>query len=679
MDWTIRIPSADDNIERRSVFQLVFEEPSNSVFTGLLQIQLINDDFWVLIDSGVLRLRDRNNSSTGDITFDINSFGTALVEYLNSQYTTGLSISLTIIESIDGEVAFVDNNGVVGHQFGPTPLATAAAIVWKLFVPDDPIYEEKCFTNLLFGIDDNTSVVTISDNNGKTFNFYDDRFDDSILLDQTCNEGKLAKYLKNSYKTTGVISRVTLYVIPTANQTNVTFGDSYAPTSSPFYRQIETVWKLFVPGAPTLNTTTFTNLTFGPYDSNNPSIIELYDSNSLKIGDYDPNNPADHAEYIKIGAGSYTVNSETFNTGGDLDESAKDFVLKEYIHGTYKNNISLVTVEVIQFDRHLYSKYTASFYDIAAHVGSDFHFVIPVITLIGNQQSTIEIGTGEYVDDGYDAIFQDVIVTQDVEVSGDIVNVDEIGTYIRRYDVSCGIFKAETVLRTVYIVASDDGDTTGVGIGGDPVITPFFGSGYRVKLPDLPGHMYRLLQGGGVIINAEIMACPKDKASFLQKRNVMFSDQKIIEGTYLGKVFIAIEDISFRYTIDLSQGIHCFKDILPDEASWDGDITGGEVKQGVDPDYKGKYTQRILSVGGGVMKFVIRIYDHPQVQNEFQVLKCNIDPSIHDGLLLKNYKPKLFFLNNLCDTRILSKHKKNKNPLTFRHPVVTNQVFMKCY
>ena len=216
------------------------------------------------------------------------------------------------------------------------------------------------------------------------------------------------------------------------------------------------------------------------------------------------------------------------------------------------------------------------------------------------------------------------------------------------------------------------------GIGGDPVISPFFGSGHKVKLPDLPGHVYRLLQGGGVTINAEIMACPADKATFLQTRTSLFSDQKIIEGTYVGKIFIDVADISFRYTVDLSKGMDCFECVLPDGSSWDGDITDGEVKQGVDPDYRGTYKQRILSIGGGVMKFVVRIYDHPQVQNEFQVLSCDVDPAIHDGLLIRNYKPKLFFLNDLCDNRILTNHKKNKKPLTFRHPVVHNQVAMKC-
>jgi hypothetical protein len=215
-------------------------------------------------------------------------------------------------------------------------------------------------------------------------------------------------------------------------------------------------------------------------------------------------------------------------------------------------------------------------------------------------------------------------------------------------------------------------------IGGDPVINPFFGSGYKVKLPDLPGHVYRLLQGGGVTINCEIMDCPKDKVMFLQTRPTLFSDQNIIEGTYIGKIFIDVNKISFRHTIDLSQGIVCVECVLPDGACWNGDVTDGEIKHGVDPDYKGKYKQRIMSVGGGVMKFVVRIYEHPQVQNEFQVLRCNIDPSIHDGLLMRNYKPKLFFLNDLCDTRILSKHNKNSNPLTFRHPVVKNQVMMKC-
>ena len=165
---------------------------------------------------------------------------------------------------------------------------------------------------------------------------------------------------------------------------------------------------------------------------------------------------------------------------------------------------------------------------------------------------------------------------------------------------------------------------------------------------------------------------------FLQTRPTLFSDQNIIEGTYIGKIFIDVNKISFRHTIDLSHGVLCVKCVLPDGASWDGDVTDGEIKNGVDPDYKGKYKQRIMSVGGGVMKFVVRIYEHPQVQNEFQVLRCNIDPSVHDGLLMRNYKPKLFFLNDLYDTRILSKHKKNSNPLTFRHPVVKNQVTMKC-
>ena len=226
-------------------------------------------------------------------------------------------------------------------------------------------------------------------------------------------------------------------------------------------------------------------------------------------------------------------------------------------------------------------------------------------------------------------------------------------------------------------VPDSDNVPNNPGIGSDPVINPFFGSGYKVKLPDLPGHIYRLLQGGGITINAEIMACPVDKASILHSQPVLFFDQIIIEGTYIGKILIDINDISFRHTIDLSQETGCLVCILPNGAYWDGGITDGEQEHGMDPDYKGKYKQRILSVGG-VMNFVIRIYEHPQVQNEFQVLRCNIDPSVHDGLLMKNYKPKLFILNDLCDTRILYRHKKNSNPLTFRHPVVKNQVNMKC-
>ena len=124
------------------------------------------------------------------------------------------------------------------------------------------------------------------------------------------------------------------------------------------------------------------------------------------------------------------------------------------------------------------------------------------------------------------------------------------------------------------------------GIGSDPVIQPFFGSGYRVKLPDLPGNMYRLLQGGGITINAEITACPTEKISFLHSRPVLFSDQKIIEGTYVGKIFIAFKDISFRYTIDLSQGIGCIVCVLPDGASWDGDVTDGEIKMVLTPTTK---------------------------------------------------------------------------------------------
>ena len=202
-----------------------------------------------------------------------------------------------------------------------------------------------------------------------------------------------------------------------------------------------------------------------------------------------------------------------------------------------------------------------------------------------------------------------------------------------------------------------------VSIGGDPVIKPFFGSGYKVKLPDLPGHIYRLLQGGGVTINSEIMACPTRRLS-RERMLVRSSSMLIIH--------------SATPFIDLSHGVGCVECVLPDGTSWEGDATDGEIKHGVDPDYKGNYKQRIMSVGGGAMKFVIRIYEHPQVQNEFQVLRCNIDPSVHDGLLMMNYKPKLFFLTDLCDTRLLSKHKKNSNPLTFRHPVVKNQVTMKC-
>ena len=41
-------------------------------------------------------------------------------------------------------------------------------------------------------------------------------------------------------------------------------------------------------------------------------------------------------------------------------------------------------------------------------------------------------------------------------------------------------------------------------------------------------------------------------------------------------------------TIGLSQGIGCIECNLPEGVSWDGDLTDGEIKQGVDPDYKCK-------------------------------------------------------------------------------------------
>ena len=299
---------------------------------------------------------------------------------------------------------------------------------------------------------------------------------------------------------------------------------------------------------------------------------------------------------------------------------------------------------------------------------------------------------------GVDSLLTFTPITKPIEIYGDTINLYKIGDTInlicyptvdgldemrREADMTMSlplgtdIDDVDTAMVTNNFILNVD-DIDAAAIGSDPVISPFFGSGFKVKLPDLPGHVYRLLQGGGVTINAEIMACPVDKVAFLQTRHSLFFDQKIIEGTYIGKVFVDVTDLSFRHIIDLSQGIRCVECVLPDGSSWDGAITDGEVKPGVDPDYKGKYMQRILSVGGGVMKLVVRIYDHPQVQNEFRVLRCNIDPSVHDGLLMRNYKPKLFFLNDLCDTRILTKHKKNKNPLTFRHPVVKNQVTMKC-
>ena len=306
---------------------------------------------------------------------------------------------------------------------------------------------------------------------------------------------------------------------------------------------------------------------------------------------------------------------------------------------------------------------------------------VSIITLNGNTEVD-HIYNTTYIEQGATVGANSLAITNVTGVVG-----NDIG---ETYEIKYSYYMAVDVIRKVTVIAKPiikltrsaeavgEEPTEPATAGGDPVIKPFFGSGYKVKLPDLPGHVYRLLQGGGVTINTEIMACPADKACFLRTRPVLFSDQKIIEGTYLGKILIDVKDISFRHTIDLSQGIGCVECNLPDGASWDGDLTDGEIKNGVDPDYKGKYKQRILSVSGGAMKFVVRIYEHPQVQNEFRVLRCNIDPSVHDGLLMRNYKPKLFFLNDLCDTRILSKHKNNSTPLTFRHPVLKNQVIMKC-
>merc|ERR1711968_135829 len=78
----------------------------------------------------------------------------------------------------------------------------------------------------------------------------------------------------------------------------------------------------------------------------------------------------------------------------------------------------------------------------------------PIIQILGSDEMTLEAThTGNYVDDGATCWDQvDKYISQNVEVSGDVVNLSKVGTYVITYNCKDSAGNTATPLsRTVHI------------------------------------------------------------------------------------------------------------------------------------------------------------------------------------------------------------------------------------
>ena len=181
--------------------------------------------------------------------------------------------------------------------------------------------------------------------------------------------------------------------------------------------------------------------------------------------------------------------------------------------------------------------------------------------------------------------------------------------------------------------------------GGDPYVKPI--DGPIVKLPNTP-NMYRMLQSQGVTINMKVDSVNIDIDPDLCPVNTTTSKH----GYFYTELYI--NDNGQIISLDLQN----HADTIADESGsvpWSGPITVGET----DDIYCGEYRERPLKLSNHITIY-IRSYTNPQVQNGI-ALAC--PPSLDlDGLLVRNYRPKLFMLNTMDDikpVKIVS-----KRPLT---------------
>ena len=195
---------------------------------------------------------------------------------------------------------------------------------------------------------------------------------------------------------------------------------------------------------------------------------------------------------------------------------------------------------------------------------------------------------------------------------------------------------------------------TTAGIGGDPYVTPI--QGPTVKLPNCYG-MYRLLQTPsiGLYINVEVGAAnAAHRARILDCATRTGVDDSglvpVSDGFFMHRLFISALPNQPGTTLDL-------RDALFDSSAYASASTSGL--------FQGRYVGRTLQLGPGV-QLELRKYENPQIDTQVLLHMTRHVPADTDGLLYRNYRPKLFRLNSLVDTTPRTRHLSISRPLQCR-------------
>jgi hypothetical protein len=195
--------------------------------------------------------------------------------------------------------------------------------------------------------------------------------------------------------------------------------------------------------------------------------------------------------------------------------------------------------------------------------------------------------------------------------------------------------------------------------GGDPYIR-CVETGTTVKLPDCHD-VYRMYQNPrtGSVINCQVDSMKTTPDGEPQK---LGDWAKAIEkGYFFTKLFIYDGVAKTSRVVDLNQS-----QLLQDkDLSWRQEAP--QPGHGTENLFIGDYTSRTLYVcDGGEMD--LRIYPNPSIRNDLQYVL----PGNMDGLLYKNYRPKVWRRNTLRDTKMVKMS--SRRPLTRRDIVGHREV-----
>ena len=210
----------------------------------------------------------------------------------------------------------------------------------------------------------------------------------------------------------------------------------------------------------------------------------------------------------------------------------------------------------------------------------------------------------------------------------------------------------------------------------DPYIVPVLGNTY--KLPDIKAN-YRLYQCGDIFINASV-----DKAtSKMQSRmkdffNKIGGDNKkrevITDGFYYHKFMINSEGHAITFDINKSEILVSEEDKL----YFSLEIENKTEKNSLHS--VGDYLEVIISWEHeeyGLQCISIDLYKNPQIDNGIKLLSPICEESI--GLLVRNYKPTDFIIENIKSTNIISSKglKYIMNPISVYEKNEIFDVFIK--